>query len=401
MKIFGTHDANTLAQLEEVAQDAEHVALMADGHLGFNMPIGGVAAYRGKVSVTGVGFDIACGNIAIKTERRQEDFSRSELVELGHSIQRNISFGIGGQNPAREAPRDHALFDRSEWDIVPASHREPLRDKARRQLGTIGAGNHYVDIFVDEAGFLWIGVHFGSRGFGHTIASSFLALSQDGEWGDRGKETPALLDLDTQLGHDYWCMMELAGQYAYAGRLWVANKVATLLQADQILDTVHNNHNFAWLEGHFGRQYVVVRKGATPAFPGERGFVGGSMGDDAVILQGTRHGSSLQYAALFSTVHGAGRVMSRTAARGKINRRKKIITSPGKVKHAEVMDWIRERGVLVFGGDLDESPQAYRRLDDVLADQGDTIEVLHTLRPLVVVMASGYSGTNPFLECGR
>ena len=136
----------------------------------------------------------------------------------------------------------------------------------------------------------------------------------------------------------------------------------------------------------------MVRKGATPAFPCQRGFVGGSMGDDAVILRGASptgadfHIFDTMRAALFSTVHGAGRVMSRTAATGK-NRRGKVKGKPG-VDVAEAHEWIRQRGVLVFGADLDESPRAYRRLSDVLAAQGKTVEIEHTLRPLVVVMAA-------------
>src|SRR6185436_9597736 len=118
------------------------------------------------------------------------------------------------------------------------------------------------------------------------------------------------------LGHDYWHLMQLAGEYAYAGREWVARKVVSLLGANE-LELVHNHHNFAWKETHDGEELVVVRKGATPAFPGQKGFVGGSMGDDSVILEGASGDSDVQRAALYSTVHGAGRVMSRTEARGK------------------------------------------------------------------------------------
>ncbi len=136
----------------------------------------------------------------------------------------------------------------------------------------------------------------------------------------------------------------------------------------------------------------MIRKGATPAFPGQMGFIGGSMGDDAVIVRGavTEPGSeeqTLQIEALFSTVHGAGRVMSRTAARGKIKRRTGKVIRPGKVSPEMMHGWVREKGVILRGGGLDESPHVYRRLPDVLAAQGGTIEILHTLRPLVVVMA--------------
>jgi tRNA-splicing ligase RtcB (3'-phosphate/5'-hydroxy nucleic acid ligase) len=134
-----------------------------------------------------------------------------------------------------------------------------------------------------------------------------------------------------------------------------------------------------------------VRKGATPAFPGQTGFIGGSMGDDAVIVRGATSPDAevvaAQTAALYSTVHGAGRVMSRTAAAGKRNRRTGRVISPGRITADMMHGWLKEKGVILRGGGLDESPQAYRRLPDVLAAQGPTIEVLHTLRPLVVVMA--------------
>jgi tRNA-splicing ligase RtcB len=149
---------------------------------------------------------------------------------------------------------------------------------------------------------------------------------------------------------------------------------------------------------HDGEELVVVRKGATPAFPGQRGFVGGSMGDDAVILAGNPAGDpALQAAALHSTVHGAGRVMSRTEAAGKKKGwgpRAKIV-SPGKVSWEMVREWLAPRGIVLRGGGLDEAPHAYRRLPDVLAAQGDTVKVLHTLRPLVVVMA----GEHEFDPC--
>ena len=260
-------------------------------------------------------------------------------------------------------------------------------DKARRQLGTIGSGNHYVDVFVDEGGAIWVGVHFGSRGFGHTVASSFLALSQGGDWGDRGREKEILLDLESPLGADYWALMNLAGRYAYAGREWVARKVVRMLGAQEV-DLVHNHHNFAWLEEHDGEEFVVVRKGATPAFPGQRGFVGGSMGDDAVILEGTdyEHGPTReQREALLSTVHGAGRVMGRTAARGKWKRGRQV--QRGRISPGMMERWLEKKGVVLRGGGLDEAPQVYRRLPEVLKAQGDTVKVLHTLRPLVVCMA--------------
>src|SRR4030095_2279358 len=198
-------------------------------------------------------------------------------------------------------------------------------------LLTCRRASTFVYVFVDDSDAIWVGVHFGSRGLGHTIASGFLALSQGAKWGERVPEREVLLPLRKSMGHDYWELMTLAGEYAYAGREWVARKVASLLGGRE-LELVHNHHNFAWREEHDEETFIVIRKGATPAFPGQKGFVGGSMGDNAVIVQGTHAEndtlSELQRNALFSTVHGAGRVMSRSAAAGKINRRTGEVLKP-------------------------------------------------------------------------
>jgi tRNA-splicing ligase RtcB len=398
MKIFGQHDEKTIIQFNHVREHAVDAALMADGHLGYVMPIGGVAAYRDQVSVVGVGFDIACGNAAIRTDIGLTDLGdtteevQRTLTQLANGVAATVSFGVGRKNRADDAPVDHALFEEATWDAVPAKHRQALKVKARQQLGTVGSGNHYVDVFADETGTLWVGVHFGSRGFGHTVASAFLALGQGKAWGERVPETEVLLDLAQPVGHDYWHLMNLAGQYAYAGREWVARKVVSLLGGNE-MELVHNHHNFAWKEVHDGEEVVVVRKGATPAFPGQLGFIGGSMGDDAVIVRGTTPDDATpavqaaQHDALYSTVHGAGRVMSRTQAAGKRNRRSGRILSPGLVTPEMMESWVKEKGVILRGGGLDESPHAYRRLPAVLAAQEGTIELLHTLKPLVVVMA--------------
>jgi tRNA-splicing ligase RtcB len=401
MKIFGQHDEKTLIQFEHVRANAVDAALMADGHVGYVMPIGGVAAYRDQVSVVGVGYDIACGNAAIRTDLTlqslgdDEEAQRAALSVLADEIAATVSFGVGRKNRADDAPTDHELFDDEAWIAVPDQHRTALREKARVQLGTVGSGNHYVDVFVDETGHLWVGVHFGSRGFGHTVASGFLALSQDEKWGARVKEVEVLLDVNQPIGHDYWHLMSLAGRYAYAGREWVARKVVQLMGGTE-LELVHNHHNFAWKEQHAGEELIVVRKGATPAFPGQLGFIGGSMGDDAVIVRGAVVGdgeperAALQREALYSTVHGAGRVMSRTAAAG--SRRKGKGGFRGAISQGMMHTWVKEKGVVLRGGGVDESPHVYRRLPTVLEAQQGTIDVLHTLRPLVVVMA----GANEF-----
>lgn len=386
-KIFGQHDEATIRQIETcVAAGAERGVLCADGHKGYAQPIGGVVAYKNKISLSGVGYDIACGNLAIRTDARRSQISAA-MENIMDDVVADISFGIGRTSKTRI---DHELFEDQAWELKPL--RE-LKQTASAQLGTVGGGNHYVDIFADEADRVWVGVHFGSRGLGHRTATHFLkeAGGKDGM-----DVSPTVVRDASSLGQDYVAAMSLAGRYAYAGREAVARHVVRGILRASILEEVHNHHNFAWREEHDGEQYWVVRKGATPAFPGQKGFIGGSMGDDAVIIEGLD--SPLARESLFSTVHGAGRIMSRTAAKGRFEKvGNKRIRRDGLVRHDEMMRWVADKSVVLRGGDVDEAPQAYRRLPDVLAAHAGTIRILHTLQPLGVAMA-GRNVVDPYKD---
>ena len=434
--VFGEADDRTRAQLARCL-DAEPGALgvlCADNHLGYAMPVGGVVGYRHHVSPNGVGYDIACGNCAVRTNLIVRDVDVRRVMD---EVWKVIAFGLGRLNTERID--EHPVFD--------AIARSPVREQramlqtARNQLGTVGSGNHYVDLFEDRAdGALWVGVHFGSRGFGYKTCSGFLALAAGKEWGARVDDSmdapPTLIALDTPLGQDYWAAMEIAGAYAYAGRDWVVDRVVRLLGA-QPTDRVHNHHNFAWKETHGGETLVVIRKGATPAQPGQRGFIGGSMSEDAVIVEGVDHPESAK--ALYSTVHGAGRVMSRRQARGKTKivrewrcgnyRNCDFAGAAGRFRRgpnnetprcpkcghklrfepveqqlaAGAVDWpswqarIAAQGIELRGGGADEAPECYKRLPDVLAAHGPTIRILHRLRVIGVAMA-GADVFDPFKD---
>src|SRR3954468_18360174 len=324
IKTFGTVDERSLDQLKRCmeAGDAEYGVLCADHHPGYSQPIGGGIAYEGHISPSGVGYDIGCGNKAVQTPLTTGDLADIGGVErVMAEIQRRISFGMGV--PAQERTDDHPVLEK----IFHAEFQpqRKLFQSARNQLGTVGSGNHYVNVCEDETGHVWVGVHFGSRGFGHKTASGFLALAQGLPFDGHAREgemdsPPVLFEVGSELGESYVAAMELAGDYAYAGRDVVVAKVLEILGAEAMRE-VHNHHNFAWREEHFGRTYWVIRKGCTPARPGQEGFVGGSMGDESVILEGVE--SKDNAAALYSTVHGAGRVMSRTQAAGRVRRRKR------------------------------------------------------------------------------
>jgi tRNA-splicing ligase RtcB len=420
--VWGEPDPGALSQIKTCAKTADHVALMADHHKGYAVPIGGVIAYRNHISPSGVGYDIGCGNKAVLTDMPGESL-RNHIKTIMNDIWGAIAFGIGRKNDERV---DHPLFDNYVWKSQPQIGA--LRAMAQNQLGTVGSGNHYVDLFTDEVDRVWVGCHFGSRGLGHKTATYFLnaAGAKDGM-----DVEPCIIPTDATLGADYIQAMTLAGEYAYAGRDWVCQKVANILGA-KVLDEVHNHHNFAWREWHNGEYLWVVRKGATPAFPGQRGFVGGSMGEQSVILEGikptTTKDAEAARLALYSTVHGAGRVMGRMEAAGKYKdiarwrcqdrdceytaakggyfkeeggptpkcpicghklrlETMKQQIRPGKVTNEMMSGWLTRANVELRGGGLDESPDCYKRLNNVLTEHAGTVRILHTLTPVGVAMA--------------
>lgn len=380
-KVYGSHDERTLKQMELCMNSGSAAGgvLCADGHLGYCHPIGGVVGYTDHISISGVGFDIACGNMAVRLDTPYFDI-KPHIAAILQDISKVVSFGVGRSNEERV---DHDLFDSELWYEADVSH---LKEMARNQLGTVGSGNHYVDIFEDDSGFTWIGVHFGSRGLGHKTTTKYLEMVGAK---DEMEAPPVLIEAESDIGRGYIAGVELGGLYAYAGREWVVEKVRSIIGGD-VTFSVHNHHNFAWKETHNGVDMWVVRKGATPAFPGQYGFVGGSMGDDAVILRGVESEASKE--ALYSTVHGAGRVMSRMEARGKKHKKTGEVIREPKVDRKEWISWLSEKGVTLIGADLDEAPQAYRRLNEVLDTHAGTVEVCHTLHPRGVIMA----GANEF-----
>lgn len=428
MKIYGQHDERTVQQLERcvAAEQGSVGVLCADGHVGYSMPIGGVVGYRQFVSPSGVGYDIACGNMAVQTNVMASNIPPGDWNRLADEIQCRVSFGIGRKN---NEPAESPVIDRIAGS--PISQQRALAQMAAQQLGTVGSGNHYVDVFEDESGCVWIGVHFGSRGFGHKTASGFMNVAAGKTFDERSHDgemdaPPLLLDIRTPAGQDYIEGMTIAGEYAYAGREAVVRKVLDIIGAEAEW-TVHNHHNFAWREQHHGEDFWVVRKGATPAFPGQWGFVGGSMGDISVVLRGVE--SSASKDALYSTVHGAGRVMSRTKAAGKqkwikgwfcgmrdcdgalpiqtprnadgsnpkcpkCGHRTNKRTWMERLKTG-LVDFDAEkaklvaRGIILRGAGADEAPPVYRPLQSVLDAHAETIEIAHTLTPRIVVMAGG------------
>lgn len=399
--VFGKEiiDDKTVKQLENCMTESSLGVLTADGHYGYSQPVGGAIAYRDQISPSGVGFDIGCGNKAVRTNVLARNVNFKKVMD---EVARRISFGIGRPN---NEPVDHEVFD-----SIANAEFEPQRKllgMAREQLGTVGSGNHYCDLFEDEEGYVWIGVHFGSRGFGHKTATGFIAMSQGMTFNDKGKEgsmdaKPILFDTNSEIGQAYINAMNLAGEYAYAGRDTVVKKVLEILDNPKVTFEVHNHHNFAWLEEHFGENYWVVRKGCTPAFPGQQGFIGANMMDTSVIVEGID--SDLSKQGLYSTVHGAGRILSRTQAAGKKKwvkgpdgRKSPQVVAPGCVNFKDVQKEMISRKIELRGAGADEAPECYKKLEEVLTYQGETIKVLHKLFPRGVAMA-GSETFDPFAD---
>lgn len=434
LTIFGNPDKICVDQLTNcmnVAGEDPIGVLCADAHKGYGMPVGGVLASSEVVLPEAVGYDIGCGNLAVKTPILYEDIHDS-MSGIMDEIFKNISFGMGRKNPK---PVDSGVFEHIAHS--PVKEQRGLLSLARDQFGTVGGGNHYVDLFRDRRGFVWVGVHFGSRGFGWKTCAGFLALAEGNAWGDRVKEvegsTPKTFGLETPIGQSYLAGMRTAGLYAKAGRQWVVDYIVKEILKTTATDHVHNHHNYAWEETHGGRQLCVMRKGSTPAMPGMRGFVGSNMRDTSVILEGIKHTQTTQ--ALCSTVHGAGRTMSRTAAKGSrkvthvwacadrecmgrlpgnhhehralicptcqnpgMQRLREVkIKKPGCVDfdktRQEMLDW----RIVLRGGGPDEAPPCYKNLQDVLAHHTNTVRVTEQLYPIGVAMA-GEGDDDPYKD---
>jgi tRNA-splicing ligase RtcB len=355
---------------------------MPDAHVGYGIPIGGVVALDNAVAPYMVGVDIACRVMMSIYPAGDLDLleNASRRDQLKRALRSETRFGIGAKFDSRSR-REHEVMDDAAWEAVPQLRR--LKDKAWSQLGTSGSGNHFVDAGVLEVAdgeaadlgiepgrHLAIMSHSGSRGTGAEIANYFSKVARDVVKLSDGLQHLAWLDLGTEPGQQYWMAMNLMGRYASANHHTMHRAIAKALKLKPELQ-VENHHNFAWKESWNGREVYVHRKGATPAHAGALGIVPGSQGHDSFIVRGLGNHASLNSAA-----HGAGRTMSRKKAKN---------TIPRKDRDA----WLAERGVELMDAGMDEAPQAYKDIREVLAHQADLIEVLATFAPAIVLMAPG------------
>ncbi|MCW5776746.1 MAG: RtcB family protein [Phycisphaeraceae bacterium] len=379
----GEHfDKASLQQLRDACSlpVAAAGALMPDAHVGYGLPIGGVLATRGAVIPYAVGVDIACRvkiSVLDLPATTLDDESGREL--LRDALERETRFGVGAEFTT---PREHEVMDR-DWTVSPVTAE--LKNKAWRQLGTSGSGNHFVEFGVLtldrpelelEAGdYLALLSHSGSRGTGAAVCERYSKLAADAHPGLEGAlKRLAWLDLRSPAGREYWDAMNLMGEYASANHACIHRHVATRLGAT-IVAGVENHHNFAWLETHDlgeGPEEVVVhRKGATPAGEGSLGVIPGSMASPTFIVRGRAGPESLRSAS-----HGAGRIMSRTQAKKTLN-------------WHDVNRELRERGVELLSAGIDEAPDAYKDIHEVMRAQHDLVEPIARFEPRLVKMAPG------------
>ena len=371
-------DAKAVRQLEcaSMLPVAVRGALMPDAHLGYGLPIGGVLATDNAVIPYAVGMDIAC-----RMKMTVLDMPPSAITgqegRLRSALTRETCFGVG-EGFRGTSRRQHAVMD-EDWSFC--RFVAGLKDKAWTQLGSSGGGNHFAEfgtlsLDADELGlqagkYLALLTHSGSRGAGGAIAQHYSRLAMD-----LHPELPrelihlAWLDLESEAGGEYWEAMTLMGRYARANHELIHRYIARHLRADVLLD-IENHHNFAWREVHDGREVVVHRKGATPADRGAVGIIPGSMATPAYVVRGKGNAESLNSAA-----HGAGRRMSRKAAKQSCT-------------WHEANKLLARRGVTLMSAGLDEVPMAYKDIDKVMAAQADLVETIARFDPKLVKMAPG------------
>ena len=358
-------------------------ALMPDAHIGYGVPIGGVVALDGAVAPYMVGVDIACRMMLSVYPADDLALLDGRRDDLRRALRNETRFGIGARfKPGQR--RQHAVLDDADWQATPLLRS--LHDKAAAQLGTSGTGNHFVDagrlevgpegsaaLGVPEGTYFAVLTHSGSRGVGATIADRYSRLARQETPLPRELQALAWLRLDTELGQEYWLSMELAGRFASACHHAIHDALAAALGVERLAH-VENHHNFAWRETHAvdgeDREVVVHRKGATPAGDGVLGVVPGSQGHPSYVVRGLGSAASLSSAS-----HGAGRQMGRKQAVRTLDRTDRDA-------------WLAEAGVELLGSGMDEAPQAYKDIDEVLALQADLAVPVAAFRPEVVLMAS-------------
>ncbi|MFZ2990652.1 RtcB family protein [Ideonella sp.] len=362
----------------------KHVAAMPDVHFGLGATIGSVVPTLKAIIPAAVGVDIGCGMMAAKTTLRAEDLP-DNLGPLRSAIERAVPHGSvprhrgrdtgSWENPPSAVDAVWATLA-DEFDALCELHPRLRNTNNRKHLGTLGTGNHFIEVCLDEAGFVWFMLHSGSRGVGNAIGTHFIELAKkDAERHQRNlpDKDLAYLEEGSQYFGDYVRGVSWAQKFAMRNReVMMANLIATVRQVipkpfESHVEAVNCHHNYVQQERHFGEDVFVTRKGAVSAKKGQLGIIPGSMGARSYIVRGLGNPESFE-----SCSHGAGRVMSRTKA-------KKMFTVADQIKATEGVECRKDADV------IDEIPMAYKDIDAVMAAQTDLVEVMHTLKQVVCV----------------
>ena len=343
-----------------------HVAIMADGHSGYGMPIGGVAALKGMVSPNMVGVDIGCGMAAMKTNIKAAELTDSDLRSTLGVLRLLIPVGFNKQN----SPQVWDGFDEVEDEEYPVIFEQ--LENARKQLGTLGGGNHFIELQVDQDGWLWAMIHSGSRNLGKQVADYYhrLALKKCEQWAiPLPHKDLAYFPIDSEDGQEYLTAMDFCLRFAAENRARMMKQIVAALDVVKpgfaMMERINIHHNFARMENHYGENVMVHRKGATCVREGTLGIIPGSMGTSSYIVIGKGNPESFE-----SCSHGAGRAMGRREACRKLN------LEAEKAKLEGVVHGLRN------ASDLEEAPGAYKDIDEVMSNQNDLVDIRTKLRPI-------------------
>ncbi|NLL29213.1 MAG: RtcB family protein [Bacteroidales bacterium] len=369
-------EENTLQQAKNLANlpfAFKHICLMPDAHAGYGMPIGGVMATNGVIVPNAVGVDIGCGMCAVKTDLKFTPRVQKKLKDILGDIRKRIPVGHLHHKSAQDESLMPQGYDIDSMHVVKAEYKSALK-----QLGTLGGGNHFVEIQKDSDKMLWIMIHSGSRNIGKQVADHYnkIAKNLNNLWYSSvdPKVDLAFLPFKTDEARKYYNEMKYCVDFALANRKLMLTRVQEVLvdffpkiSFDEIINIAHN---YAAWENHFGQDVVVHRKGATSASKGEIGIIPGSQGTNSYIVEGLGNPESFA-----SCSHGAGRKMGRKEAIRNLD----IEEEQRKLDKLGVLHAIRGKR------DLEEAPSAYKNIAQVMANQEDLVKIKVELSPLAVV----------------
>ncbi len=347
-----------------------HVAIMPDAHFGYGMPIGGVLATDAVIIPNGVGVDIGCGMCAVKTSL--QEIEKQQIRQVFKQIRTTIPLGFKHHNK----PQPHSLMPKV-GAALPVVEKE--YKNGRTQIGTLGGGNHFIEIQRGQDRFIWFMVHSGSRNLGFQVANHYnkRAISLNKQW---KSEVPsswqlAYLPIQSEDGQRYFREMNYCLDFARANRMVMCKRIEEALQenvTDKIdfKQPIHIAHNYAAREKHFGKEVYIHRKGATRSEADEKGIIPGSQGSASYIVSGKGNPESF-----YSCSHGAGRKMGRKQAQRELDLEKE----KRRLDEKNILHTIHSRN------DLDEAAGAYKDIETVIERQNDLVDILDILQPLAVI----------------